>query len=129
MPTVADDSGLEVARSAGARSAQQAMERPRGSRGPGARRREQSAAPRRARRRGAIARASICVRGGVSSTIGARSSAAARSTGTIVDAAARTRMDSATIRTFLSRELGRTFGEASAAEKERVSHRGRRFAR
>ena len=28
---------------------------------------------------------------------------------------------------FLSAELGRTFGEASQAEKERVSHRGRAF--
>jgi XTP/dITP diphosphohydrolase len=28
---------------------------------------------------------------------------------------------------FLSSELGRTFGEASAQEKERVSHRGRAF--
>ena len=28
---------------------------------------------------------------------------------------------------FFSRELGRTFGEASAEEKERVSHRGRAF--
>jgi XTP/dITP diphosphohydrolase len=28
---------------------------------------------------------------------------------------------------FLSSELGRTFGESSAAEKERVSHRGRAF--
>ena len=28
---------------------------------------------------------------------------------------------------FLSAELGRTFGETSAEEKERVSHRGRAF--
>ena len=28
---------------------------------------------------------------------------------------------------FLSSELGKTFGESSAAEKERVSHRGRAF--
>jgi XTP/dITP diphosphohydrolase len=28
---------------------------------------------------------------------------------------------------FLSNELGRTFGESTAAEKERVSHRGRAF--
>ena len=28
---------------------------------------------------------------------------------------------------FFSRELGRTFGEASVEEKERVSHRGRAF--
>jgi XTP/dITP diphosphohydrolase len=28
---------------------------------------------------------------------------------------------------FVSRELGRTFGEASVEEKERVSHRGRAF--
>jgi XTP/dITP diphosphohydrolase len=30
---------------------------------------------------------------------------------------------------FRSAELGRTFGEVTAAEKERVSHRGRAFAR
>ena len=29
---------------------------------------------------------------------------------------------------FLSEELGRTFGEAEASEKERVSHRGRAFS-